>query len=90
MAVKTYTRIQKTGIAEGTDPTMMAYGYGLYVNAFVVDTDFEVPEAGIDGEQGIYATECIPFDADKDRISRARRRVRQNARNRYLAELDSS
>jgi len=80
-AIKTYTRIEKDNRQE--------FGYGLYVNAYVVDTDLAVPEAGIDGECGLYASECVPFDADDARISRARRRVRQNARRRYEREQEA-
>ena len=78
MTVEVYTLIEYDNRSE--------YGYGLYVNAYVIDTEFEVPGTNIDGKCGLYASECVPFNADSARITRAQRRVRQNARRRYLKE----
>jgi len=57
------------------------YGYGVYVNGYVTDSQFDPPF-----EPGLYASECVPFNADDERIKRAERRVRQNARRAYLRE----
>ena len=57
------------------------FGYGLYVNGYVTDTDFDPNEV-----LGLYASECVPFNADSDRIKRAERRVRTNARRAYQRE----
>ena len=90
MSVKVYTEIGQAGIAEGADrPGLMEYGYGQYVNAFVYDTELAVPEQGIDGSCGMYATERVAFDADAETISKARRRARDRARYRYLRDKEN-
>lgn len=77
MTIKTYTVIEKDNRRE--------FGYGLYINAYIVDTSFA--EMGVDdGQMGLYASECVPFNATNKQIAQARRRVRQNARNRYRKE----
>ena len=86
MAIKIYTKIQEQGIAEGHPQSgMMEYGYGQYVNAFVIDTEFQIDGAD-DGNMGMYATERVSFDASDEQISRARRRARDRARGRYRRE----
>ncbi len=74
--IKTYTKVEKNNRQE--------YGYGQYVNAYVVDNDLND-----NAEMGLWASECMSFDATSDQISRSRRRVRQNARNAYQRDLDS-
>ena len=83
--VHTFTKIEKRGISEG-NPGMMEYGYGQYVNAYVQDHDFYFPSEGLNGVMGMYATERVPFDADQERISKARKLARDRARQRYLRE----
>ena len=55
------------------------FGYGVYVNGYVTDTEYDV-------EPGLYASECVPFGSSDERLKRAERRVRQNARRAYLRE----
>jgi len=89
MAFKVYTKIQECGIAEDhPESGMMEYGYGKYVNAFIVDAEWIFPGIiGADGEMGMYATERISRDASQATISKARRRARERARYRYAREL---
>ena len=90
MTVKTYTKIQGLGIAEWhPQKGMMEHGYGLYVNAYVVDTEFDMPELEADASMGMYATERVPFDASAATISKARKRARERARARYIREKES-
>ena len=58
------------------------YGYGIYVNGYVEDDEFP------DAPAGLYASECVPFDADDDRIRKAERRVRNNARYAYKRDWE--
>jgi hypothetical protein len=85
MTIKVYTKLQEQGISEG-NPGMMEYGYGLYVNAFVIDTDFENEDLGLSGECGMYATEKVSFEASDATIARARKRARERARHRYIKD----
>ena len=55
------------------------FGYGVYVNGYVTDTEYEFAP-------GLYASECVPFNSPPDRIKRAEHRVRQNARRAYQRE----
>lgn len=88
MAISVYTAIQKQGMAEGhPQKGMMEYGYGQYVNAYVSDDDFSIPgDPWNNGAMGLYATERVPFDADRATISKARKLARDRARQRYLRE----
>jgi len=57
------------------------YGYGQYVNGYVTDDHI------FEFEAGLFASECVPFDASEDMIKQATRRVRANARRAYLREF---
>ena len=89
MAFKVYTKIQECGIAEDEPKggATMEYGYGKYVNAYILDEDWAIPEIKDSGEMGMYATERISRDASQATISKARRRARERARYRYAREL---
>jgi len=62
------------------------FGYGTYVNGYIIDDWFEV-DGYSDGGQGIYASECVPRGANTEkRIKAAERRVRRTAMRRYKKE----
>ena len=64
------------------------FGYGLYVNGYVTDSDFDSLDSGLDGEMGLYASECVPFgQASNGAMKAAGKRVRRTALRRYRAEL---
>lgn len=67
--LKTVVRVERQNDRE--------YGYGLYVNCYVHDSHTQF------GDHGIWASECVPFNADVDTILRATRRVRQRGRSAF-------
>lgn len=58
------------------------FGYGVYVNGYIVDDQFE-------GQPPIrYASECVPFGKNTpDRLKAAERRVKRTAMARYKREF---
>ena len=90
MAIKTYTKIEDQGMVDPPLPQGGAtgeYGYGQYVNAYVIDTEYQFEDVADSGEMGLYATERVPFDASDKRISKASKLACQRARRRYIAEM---
>lgn len=87
MPIKTYTMIENRGLNERAGPgePTMEYGYGRYVNAYVIDTEMSIPGVSY-GNQGMWATERVPADATKEQIQAAMRRVRNRARYRYRSQ----
>ena len=67
--MKTVVRVERQNDRE--------YGYGLYVNCYVHDGRNQT------ADPGIWASECVPFNADVDTIVRAARRVKQRARQAF-------
>jgi len=59
-------------------------GYGLYINGYIHDTKNDPPDEA--HQPVIWAFECIPHDSSVAEIKSAERRVRTNARRRYLRE----
>ena len=50
------------------------FGYGVYVNGYVVDDEFP------DDPPALYASECVPFGRNTaENLKAAERRVRHNA-----------
>ena len=91
MTISVKTKVENMGMI---DPPLgcatMEWGYGLYVNAYVSDTSYEIP--GVENSRGcgLYATERVPFNCDPVIISRARKRARDRARRRYIREKEES
>lgn len=77
MAIGVWTEIRKQSPSE--------FGYGQYVVGLVFVFDPEVGEYG--AEMGCWASECIPFDASKEEVRKARSRVRNRARRAYKKAL---
>ena len=86
--IKVYTKVEDRGISEfqPASGASLEWGYGQYVNAYIIDTEWACPEIEGAEEMGMYATERVPFDADQERISKARKLARDRARQRYLRE----
>ena len=54
------------------------FGYGIYVNGYIEDDEFE------DAPAGLYASECVPFGQNTpENLKAAERRVRRTAMRRY-------
>jgi len=70
--VRTRIKLENHGMGE--------YGYGLYVNAYVIDGN---------SPMGLWASECLPRDASEDDIRAASRRVRSRALYHYRKEFYS-
>jgi len=59
------------------------FGYGIYVNGYIWDDEFDSPMP-----VGMYASECVPFGQNtSENIKKAERRVKRAAMRRYKQEF---